>query len=125
MYHAGMVSSIAMLLAATGVIFPAISPLLGAFGTFITGSDTSSNVLFVSLQKQTAIQTGSNVTWVVAGNASGATIGKMLSLQSISIASASIKLKGAESQILKKTIKYAGIMALVLALIVFVGNWIY
>jgi lactate permease len=125
MYHAGMVSSIAMLLAATGVIFPAISPLLGAFGTFITGSDTSSNVLFGSLQKQTAIQTGSNVTWVVAGNASGATVGKMLSLQSISIASASIKLKGAESQILKRTIKYAGIMALVLALIVFLGNWVY
>ncbi|MDR1538294.1 MAG: L-lactate permease [Clostridiales bacterium] len=125
MFHAGMVSYIAELLAASGPLFPAISPLLGALGTFITGSDTSSNVLFGALQRQTALQTGANAAWIVAANASGATIGKMLSLQSISIACASIHLKGAESRLLKRTAKIALIMALSLSVIVFAGNLIY
>jgi lactate permease len=122
MSHSGMASAIAVALARTGSLFPAISPLIGAFGTFITGSDTSSNVLFGSLQKQTALQTGADPLWITAGNATGAAIGKMISPQSIAIAAASLAIPGTESGMLAKAMQYAAILAIVVSASVFLGN---
>ncbi|MDR1640527.1 MAG: L-lactate permease [Clostridiales bacterium] len=122
MAHSGMISSLANLMSGAGMAFPILSPVVGALGTFVTGSDTSSNVLFGPLQKETAIQAGLNVSWIAAANASGATIGKMISPQSIAIASSSINIKGGQGELLKKGIKYAAVMALALAGIVLAGS---
>jgi len=107
----------------TGGLFPLFSPLIGGLGTFLTGSDTSSNILFGELQKQTAIKIGSNASWIAAANASGAAVGKMISPQSISIATTAAALSGKEGNILARTIKFFVICIMVLGLLVyFIGK---
>ncbi len=120
----GMISSIAYGLSSiTGSFFPLFSPLIGALGTFITGSDTSANVLFGELQKQTALQIHANPGWITAANASGATAGKMISPQSIAIAATATGLTGSEGKMLGKTIKYSLAFAMLLGIIVYVANY--
>jgi lactate permease len=106
--YSGMVASVAITLAdATGCFYPAFAPLIGALGTFITGSDTSSNILFGLLQKQTALQLGISPVWIAAANTSGACIGKLISPQSISIAATATGLLGKEGDLLSVTFRYA------------------
>jgi lactate permease len=64
--YSGMSSTMALVLAGTGAAFPFFSPFLGWLGVFLTGSDTSSNALFSSLQATTAHQIGVNDTLLVA-----------------------------------------------------------
>ena len=106
--YSGMIGSVAVTLAeTTGALYPAVSPLIGALGTFITGSDTSSNILFGLLQKQTAEQLGISPVWIAAANTSGACIGKLISPQSISIAATAAGLHGKEGDLLSVTFRYA------------------
>jgi lactate permease len=119
MGHSGMIKQIALTLSIiTGRLYPLISPTIGALGTFLTGSDTSANILFGQLQKQTAIQLKINSYWIVAANDSGATAGKLLSPQNIAIAAAATGLTGMEGSIFQKTIKYCFVYILVLGLLV-------
>lgn len=109
MNYAGMIVVIASALAAvTGQLYPVFAPLIGAIGTFVTGSDTSSNILFAKLQANVAHQLNySNSDWLVAANTTGATGGKMISLQSIAIATAACDMQGRDGEILKAAIPYA------------------
>jgi len=121
MAYSGMISYIAVTLAQlSGGFYPIISPFIGAVCTFLTGSDTSSNVLFGDLQKQTAIRIGAGVEWIAASNASGATAGKMISPQSIAIATAATDLTGQEGKILNKTVKYCVVYVLIMGIIVYI-----
>ena len=86
--YSGMSSTMALVLAGTGAAFPFFSPFLGWLGVFLTGSDTSSNALFGSLQATTAHQIGVSDTLLVAANTSGGVTGKMISPQSIAVACA-------------------------------------
>lgn len=87
MSYSGMTSSISFgLCAITGSFYPLISPLLGAIGTFVTGSDTSANILFGGLQVEAAKSLSIDPYWIAAANTAGATAGKMISPQSIAIA---------------------------------------
>lgn len=126
MGYSGMVSVIAITLAnAAGKVYPFISPLIGALGAFITGSDTSSNILFGALQKQTALQIHANAAWIAAANAVGASAGKMISPQSIAVAATATGLAGKEGKILKSTLPYClGYVILLGVLIFTVGNMI-
>lgn len=105
-----MVSPIAVVFGQlTGPFYPFISPLIGTIGTFVTGSDTSANLLFGSIQSQTAAQIGAsemNKIWITASNTSGATAGKMISPQSLAIAASATGLVGKEGTILAKTMKF-------------------
>ena len=78
MSHSGMTSSISFgLCAITGSFYPLISPLLGAIGTFVTGSDTSANILFGGLQVEAAKSLSKGLSlWNCAANTAGATAGK-------------------------------------------------
>ncbi|MCX8132289.1 MAG: L-lactate permease [Clostridia bacterium] len=126
MGYSGMISSVAAALSnITGGFFPLISPLIGALGTFITGSDTSANVLFGELQKQTALQIDANPSWIAAANASGATAGKMISPQSIAIATTATNLSGSEAKILSKTMKYAAGFVILLGIFVYSINYFF
>jgi lactate permease len=123
MGYSGMVSVISSgLTSLTGSFFPLVSPFIGALGTFITGSDTSANALFGVLQKQTAQQIGSSPAWLAAANAAGATIGKMVSPQSIAIAVSTIGLPGLEGKILKRTLKYAAAFVVALGIIIYMAG---
>ena len=119
MGYAGMVSDIAVALAQTGAFYPFIAPIIGALGTFVTGSDTNANVLFGALQKQTAIQIGADPTWITAANTTGATAGKMISPQSIAIATSATNQTGTEGDILRATAGYCLVYTILL------GLWVY
>lgn len=108
MGYSGMIASIAALLvAATGQMYPLISPLIGMIGGFVTGSGTSTAVLFGTLQQHTAEALGMNELWLTAANLMGGGIGKMISPQGIAIGCAAAGLSGKESTVLNKTIPYA------------------
>ncbi|WP_434777727.1 lactate permease LctP family transporter [Neisseria sp. Ec49-e6-T10] len=103
----GISSTLALGLAATGGAFPFFSPFLGWLGVFLTGSDTSSNALFGSLQSNTANQIGVSPELLVAANTTGGVTGKMISPQSISVACAAVGLVGKESDLFRFTVKHS------------------
>ena len=117
MNYSGMSSTMALVLANTGFLFPFFSPFLGWLGVFLTGSDTSSNALFCGLQQQTAQQLGLNETLMVAANTTGGVTGKMISPQSISIACASTGIVGKESDLFRFTVKHSLILVVIMGLI--------
>lgn len=102
----------------TGGGYPFIAPLVGAIGTFVTGSDTSSNILFGKLQLNAAHQIGVSPEWLVASNTSGAALGKMISPQSIAVATSATNQEGQESAILSVSLKYCLALLVILGLIV-------
>ena len=118
--YSGMTASIAVTLAGlTGIYYPLFAPLIGAIGTFLTGSDTSSNILFGLLQKQTALQLNMDPIWIAAANTSGGCIGKLLSTQNMAVAAIATGLHGREGDMLAYTMKYAAIFLVLGGAIVF------
>lgn len=113
----GMIDIIAMTLVdLTGHTYIAIAPVIGALGTFVTGSDTNSNVLFGKLQVSAAEQLNINPVILAAANTAGATGGKMISPQSIAIAVSATKMEGQDSAIMIRTIKYCALYIIILGL---------
>lgn len=123
MGYSGMIKSIAVVLVAvTGGFYPFIAPIIGALGTFVTGSDTSANVLFGGLQVEAAKSLGVDPYWLAAANTCGATAGKMISPQSIAVATAATGLIGQEGKIFIKTLKFCIVYVLALGLLVYIGS---
>ncbi|WP_263831793.1 lactate permease LctP family transporter [Sulfurospirillum oryzae] len=116
MNYSGMSTTMALVLANTGFLFPFFSPVLGWLGVFLTGSDTSSNALFCGLQQNTAQQLGLNQNLMVAANTTGGVCGKMISPQSISIACASASIVGKESDLFRFTVKHSLILVTIIGL---------
>ncbi|HLX72131.1 MAG TPA: L-lactate permease [Verrucomicrobiae bacterium] len=85
--YSGTDSTLGLTLAASGFLFPFFSPLIGWLGVALTGSDTSSNVLFGNLQQVTAQQLALSPILTAASNSSGGVMGKMIDAQSIVVAS--------------------------------------
>jgi lactate permease len=118
MGYSGMIKSVAVVLVAvTGGFYPLIAPLIGALGTFVTGSDTSANVLFGGLQVEVAKSLNMSPYWLAAINTCGATAGKMISPQSIAVATAATGLAGAEGKILNSTLKVCLVYVIILGLL--------
>jgi lactate permease len=115
--YSGMSSTLALVLAGTGVAFPFFSPFLGWLGVFLTGSDTSSNALFCSLQNTTAHQIGVSDTLMVAANTTGGVTGKMISPQSIAVACAATGLVGRESELFRFTLKHSLLFVVIVGII--------
>ena len=125
--YSGLSATLALLLAATGAAFPFFSPFLGWIGVFLTGSDTSSNALFCNLQANTAHQIGVSNTLMVAANSSGGVTGKMISPQSIAVATGAVGLVGHESDLFRFTFKHslmlAGLVGVITMLQAYVLAW--
>ncbi len=128
MGYSGMTNQIAdTAVAVTGTAYPLIAAFLGSVGTYITGSATSSCVLFGKLQVM-AMQSpaiGANETvqaWVAAANATGACAGKMISPLSIAIGSAAIGVKGADAQLLAFAIKFYIPFVIFMGAVVYLGQ---
>lgn len=119
---AGMTTTLGLILAKTGALFPFFSPILGWIGVFITGSDTSANVLFAKLQQVTANSVGMDPVLALAANSSGGVTGKMISPQSIAVAAAAVGLMGRESELLRFTIKYSIILLLMVCILTFLQS---
>ncbi|MFJ3263937.1 lactate permease LctP family transporter [Pseudomonas sp. NPDC086581] len=123
--YSGMSTTLALVLAGTGAAFPFFSPFLGWLGVFLTGSDTSSNALFSSLQSTTAHQIGVNDTLLVAANTSGGVTGKMISPQSIAVACAATGMVGKESDLFRFTLKHSLMFAALVGLITLAQAYIF
>ena len=88
--NSGMSITMAMALVEHRRVVSFFSPILGWFGVFLTGSDTSSNALFCKLQATSAEAIGVDPVVTVSANASGGVTGKMISPQSIAIGAAAV-----------------------------------
>ena len=124
MSASGMSTAVGLALAATGAFFPLFAPLLGWLGVLVTGSDTSSNALFGSLQRTTAEKLGLNPALMVAANASGGVAGKMVSPQSIAVATSSAGLEGQEGPLFRATIGHSFAMVLIIGAITLVQAYL-
>lgn len=119
----GMSTTLGMTLAKTGsLLFPFFSPFLGWLGVFITGSDTSANLLFGNLQKITATSVGMDPVLALAANSSGGVTGKMISPQSIAVACAAVGLAGKESDLFRFTIKHSFFLVIIVGILTFLQN---
>ncbi|MDL2260232.1 lactate permease LctP family transporter [Deltaproteobacteria bacterium OttesenSCG-928-K17] len=123
MNYSGMSSTLGLAFTHTGVLFPFFAPIIGWVGVFLTGSDTSANALFSSLQRTTAEALGVNPDLMVAVNSSGGVTGKMISPQSISIATAATGQVGREGDLFRFALKHSVIMLLMICLITFVQSY--
>ncbi|HBK31532.1 MAG TPA: lactate permease [Porphyromonadaceae bacterium] len=122
MDFAGMINILGVTLAyATGSFYPLFAPTIGCIGTFLTGSDTSSNILFGKLQASVAHATGADPSWLAAANTAGATGGKIISPQSIAVATSACGQQGQEGAIMKKALPYALLYIVVAGLMVYFG----
>ncbi|EIZ4593295.1 L-lactate permease [Escherichia coli] len=123
--YSGLSSTLALALAQTGSAFTFFSPFLGWLGVFLTGSDTSSNALFASLQATAAHQIGVSDILMVAANTTRGVTGKMISPQSIAIACAATGLVGKESELFRFTVKHSLIFTCIVGVITSLQAWVF
>jgi lactate permease len=125
--YGGTDATLGLAFTKTGWLYPFFATLLGWLGVALTGSDTSSNVLFGSLQKITAQQLGFNPVLIVTANSTGGVMGKMIDAQSIVVATASTGQTGQEGRILRfvfwHSIALAAIMGAIVMLQAYVFPW--
>ena len=114
MNYSGATATMGLAFAATGVLFPFFSSLLGWLAVFLTGSDTSANALFAKLQQTAGLKAGIDPNLLVAGNTSGGVVGKLISPQNLAIAASAVNLEGQESVILRKVVGWSVALLLVL-----------
>jgi len=98
--------------------------LLGWLGVALTGSDTSSNFLFGSLQKITAGQLGLSPTLMAAANSSGGVMGKMVDAQSIVVASTATNWYGHEGDILRYVFFHSLGLAILVGILVYLQAYV-
>ncbi len=123
--YSGLSTTLALVLASSGAAFPFFAPFLGWLGVFLTGSDTSSNALFGSLQANTANQIGVDPHLLVAVNTTGGVTGKMISPQSIAVASAAVGLTGRESELFRFTVRHSLIFCTFVGVLTVLMAYVY
>jgi lactate permease len=105
MLHAGPIGTLEQAAVQTvGAAWPWIAPAVGALGSFVTGSATASNVLFTTLQAQTASALALPVTSIVAAQGFGAAVGNIVCPHNIVAGAATVGLAGREAEILRRTL---------------------
>jgi lactate permease len=121
MNYSGATVTLGLAFAATGVLFPFFSAMLGWLGVFLTGSDTSANALFGNLQVVTAGRLGLDPVLMAASNSAGGVMGKMISLQSIAVAAAATGMASSEeARLFRFTLRHSIILAGVIGLVTMV-----
>jgi lactate permease len=114
----GQTITIGTWIAGVGAIFAFLSPSLGYLGTAVTGSDTSANALFATLQQRVALELHIDPALLVAANTSGGTVGKVISPQNLAIAATAVGLVGQEALLLRKVIGWSLLLLVVFCLLV-------
>ena len=104
----------------TGVVFPVFSPYIGVLGTFMTGSNTNSNVMFGALQMETARTLGIGTVTIASIQSIGGSLGSAIAPAKVLVGTAMVGLSGQENQVLRRTIPYC----LAIVLLVGLQAWI-
>ncbi len=118
----GSDSTMGLAFASTGALFPFFSPMLGWLGVALTGSDTSSNVLFGNLQVVSAEKLGMSPILAAASNSSGGVMGKMIDAQSIVVAAVATGEHGKEGEILRYVFWHSLVLACLVGVLVFLQH---
>ena len=125
--YGGTDATLGLAFTRTGVLYPFFAAMLGWLGVALTGSDTSSNVLFGSLQKITAQQLGLDPVLITTANSTGGVMGKMIDAQSIVVSTAATNQHGQEGRILRfvfwHSVALASIMGIIVMLQAYVFPW--
>ena len=103
--------------AGAGGFFAFLSPMIGWFGTAVTGSDTSSNSLFGALQVAAAHKANLSATLLAGANSSGGVLAKMVSPQNLAIGAAAVGLAGKEGDIFRRVIGYSVVFVLLMGVL--------
>ena len=122
--YSGLDATLGLAFAQTGFLYPFFGTMLGWLGVALTGSDTSSNVLFGSLQKITAEQLGLSPVLMAAANSSGGVMGKMIDAQSIVVASTATRWYGHEGEILRYVFFHSLVLACLVGLLVMLQAYV-
>jgi len=125
MSHSGMIHLLAEGLSrSVGRAFPLASPFIGLLGTFMTGSNTNSNVIFATLQQQTAELLRVSALVILGAQTAGGALGSMLAPAKVIVGCSTAGLAGREGEVLKRTLTYGlvitGAIGLVTWLVVYV-----
>ncbi|HEX9373122.1 MAG TPA: L-lactate permease [Roseiflexaceae bacterium] len=123
--YGGLDATMGLAFASTGALFAFFSPILGWLGVALTGSDTSSNVLFGNLQQITAQQIGISPVLTAAANSSGGVMGKMIDAQSIVVAGVATGQQGEEGNILRYVFFHSLVLAGLVGVLVFLQAYVF
>ena len=115
--YSGADATLGLAFTHSGRLYPFFAPMLGWLGVALSGSDTSSNALFGSLQRITAEQLGLNPVLIVASNSTGGVMGKMIDAQSIVVAAAATDQSGSEGRILRFVFFHSLVLASLIGLL--------
>ena len=122
MNQSGQTLTIGYWIAATGAFFAFLAPVLGWLGTAVTGSDTSANALFATLQQAAGQRAGLDPTLLVAANTSGGVVGKMISPQNLTIAATAVGILGREGDLFRYVIRWSLVMILFMCVLVYLQS---
>jgi lactate permease len=123
--YSGLDAAMGLTFAKTGKLYPFFGTMLGWLGVALTGSDTSSNVLFGSLQRISAEQIGLSPTLMASANSCGGVMGKMIDAQSIVVASTATQWYGHEGDILRYVFFHSLALAALVGLMVFLQSYVF
>jgi len=123
--YSGLDAAMGLAFARTGVLYPFFGTMLGWLGVALTGSDTSSNVLFGSLQRISAEQIGVSSTLMAAANSCGGVMGKMIDAQSIVVASTATEWYGHEGDILRYVFFHSVALAALVGIMVTLQAYVF
>jgi lactate permease len=123
--YGGTDATLGLAFTKTGVLYPFFAALLGWLGVALTGSDTSSNVLFGSLQKITAQQLGLDPILITTANSTGGVMGKMIDAQSIVVSTAATNQHGQEGRILRFVFWHSVALAIIMGIIVMLQAYVF
>jgi len=123
--YSGLDATMGLAFARTGVLYPFFGTMLGWLGVALTGSDTSSNVLFGSLQKISAEQIGISPILMASANSSGGVMGKMIDAQSIVVASTATKWYGHEGEILRYVFFHSLALAALVGVLILLQAYVF
>jgi lactate permease len=122
MNMSGQTATLGLFLAGAGGLFALLSPLLGWFGTAVTGSDTSSNSLFGALQVSAASGAGLSPLLMAAANTSGGVLGKMISPQNLAIGASAVGLAGREGLLFRRVLAASAVFVPLMCVLVYLQS---
>jgi lactate permease len=123
--YSGLDAAMGLAFARAGMLYPFFGTMLGWLGVALTGSDTSSNVLFGSLQRISAEQIGVSPTLMAAANSCGGVMGKMIDAQSIVVASTATEWYGHEGDILRYVFFHSIALAALVGIMVMLQAYVF
>jgi lactate permease len=109
-------------IAGAGGLLGFLSGIIGWLGVAVTGSDTSSNSLFGTLQVAAAQTAGYSPTLLAAANSSGGVLGKMISPQNLAIGAAAVGMGGQEGVLFRKVVGWSIVLILAMCVIIYLQS---